>query len=199
MLCAKYNTNVKFCVLWWNLLTRGIRFLVRSYQYCKSFENLYTVQQYAHVPLSLPMANSMELNLIELVLINSPVFYASVCACTCVREWESEWERRQCELGADLDWCRANRTIMDTWSPALLSICIWVLCNLPLQRKDATAPPAIYQSMKPIVYYHLVPSPVVQTKVMSERWTNIWLLSWFYVSVFFLFLAFPFESLTSSI
>lgn len=122
-------------------------------------------------------------------------FCASVCARACVWEWESEWESRQCELGVDLDWCRANRTIMDTWSRALLSICIWVFCNLPLQRKDATAPPAIYQSMKPIVYYHLVPLPVVQTVAMSERRTNFCPLFRFYVSglFFFSFLAIGFH------
>lgn len=62
---------------------------------------------------------------------------------------------------------RANGTIMDIRGLSLPGICIWVFCNLTLLQKDASAPPVIYHSIKPILYYNLIHLPLVQTKAMS--------------------------------
>lgn len=62
---------------------------------------------------------------------------------------------------------RANGTIMDIRGLGLPGICIWVFCNLTLLQKDASAPPVIYHSIKPILYYNLIHLPLVQTKAMS--------------------------------
>lgn len=62
---------------------------------------------------------------------------------------------------------RANGTIMDIRGLGLPGICIWVFCNLTLLQKDASAPPVIYRSIKPILYYNLIHLPLVQTEAMS--------------------------------
>lgn len=51
---------------------------------------------------------------------------------------------------------RAKGTIMDIRSLKLSGICIWLFCNLTLLRKDASAPPVIYHSIKPLLYYNLI-------------------------------------------
>lgn len=51
---------------------------------------------------------------------------------------------------------RAKGTIMNIRSLKVSGICIWLFCNLPLLQKDASAPPAIYHSIKPLLYYNLI-------------------------------------------
>lgn len=56
---------------------------------------------------------------------------------------------------------------MDIRGLGLPGICIWVFYNLTLLQRDASAPPVIYHSIKPILYYNLIHLPLVQTKAMS--------------------------------
>lgn len=62
---------------------------------------------------------------------------------------------------------RANWTIMDIRVLHLPGICIWVFCNLTLLQRDASAPPVIYRSIKPVLYYNLIQWPLDQAKAMS--------------------------------
>ena len=45
---------------------------------------------------------------------------------------------------------------MDIRGLSLPGICIWLFCNPTLLQKDASAPPVIYHSIKPILYYNLI-------------------------------------------
>lgn len=45
---------------------------------------------------------------------------------------------------------------MDIRSLKLSGICIWLFCNLKLVQEDASAPPVIYHSIKPLLYYNLI-------------------------------------------
>lgn len=67
------------------------------------------------------------------------------------------WKRERetiLELGGQT--YRAKGTIMDIRSLKLSGICIWLFCNLTLLQKDAYAPPVIYHSIKPLLYYSLI-------------------------------------------
>lgn len=98
-----------------------------------------------------------------------------VCVCACVYKMDMT---QQYELEG---WFRlvhrANGTIMDIRGLRLPGICIWVFCNLTLLQKDASAPPVIYHSIKPILYYNLIHLPPVQTKAMSATSANLSALS----------------------
>lgn len=88
-----------------------------------------------------------------------------LCVCACAYKMDMT---QQYELEG---WFRlvhrANGTIMNIRGLGLPGICIWVFCNLTLLQKDASAPPVIYHSIKPILYYNLIHLPLVQTKAMS--------------------------------
>lgn len=85
------------------------------------------------------------------------------CVCECKMDMTQQYELE--------GWFRlvhgANGTIMDIRGLGLPGICIWVFYNLTLLQKDASAPPVIYHSIKPILYYNLIHLPLVQTKAMS--------------------------------
>lgn len=103
-----------------------------------------------------------------------------VCLCVCARVFACIRCVGVCVYKMDmtqqyeLEGCfrlvrRANGTIMDIRGLSLPGTCIWVFYNLTLLQKDASAPPIICHSIKPILYYNLIHLPRVQTKAMSVR------------------------------
>lgn len=91
----------------------------------------------------------------------------SVCVFVCVCMYKMDMTQQYELEGWFRLVYRANRTIMDIRGLSLPDICIWVFWNLTLLQKDASAPPVIYRSIKPILYYNLIHLLLVQTKAMS--------------------------------